>query len=149
MARVTIEDCIIKDIKNSFELVLVASERAKQLEAGRPSTINTASNEPSKEIKEKSSVIALREIAGQTIDIENLRLKTVMKYQTGQDQIPLDVIFEEESQIEDSPAVNFDPFTEAMQNEYKQDASEDSPDLEKDLVQKNMYFEDDAQAIDE
>jgi len=144
MARVTIEDCIIKDIKNSFELVLVASERAKQLEAGRPSTIKTASNE-----QEKSSVIALREIAGQTIDIENLRLKTVMKHQTGQDQIPLDVIFEEESQIEDSPAVNFDPFTEAMQNEYKQDASEDSPDLEKDLVQKNMYFEDDAQAIDE
>ena len=142
MARVTIEDCIIKDIKNSFELVLVASKRAEELEAGKPPTINTAS-------KEKSSVIALREIAGQTVNIENLRLKTVMKYQTGQDQIPLDVIFEEESQIEDSPAVNFDPFTEAMQNEYKQDVSEDSPDLEKDLVQKNMYFEDDANAIDE
>ena len=58
MARVTVEDCIEK-VDNRFELVLVASHRARMLAAGAPITIDRD--------RDKNPVVALREIAEQTI----------------------------------------------------------------------------------
>ena len=58
MARVTVEDCI-QHVENRFELVLVASQRAKSIASGAPLTMDRNG--------EKDPVIALREIGKQTI----------------------------------------------------------------------------------
>ncbi len=64
MARVTVEDCV-EQIPNRFELVILASERAKNISSGAPLTIDRDND--------KNPVVALREIAGNNIDPEALR----------------------------------------------------------------------------
>jgi DNA-directed RNA polymerase subunit omega len=63
MARVTVEDCIVQ-IPNRFDLVLLASQRAKQISSGNPLTIDRDND--------KDSVVSLREIAEQTVSLEDL-----------------------------------------------------------------------------
>jgi DNA-directed RNA polymerase subunit omega len=64
MARVTVEDCVDK-IENRFELVLIASHRARMIAAGSPITVDRD--------KDKNSVVALREIAESTMGPEDLK----------------------------------------------------------------------------
>ena len=64
MARVTVEDCIEK-IPNRFDLVLTASQRARGIMKGDLPTLDRDDD--------KNPVIALREIADETVDIENIR----------------------------------------------------------------------------
>jgi len=64
MARVTVEDCIDK-IPNRFDLVLVAAGRAKALSAGAPLTVERGD--------EKNTVLALREIEEENIDLNDIR----------------------------------------------------------------------------
>lgn len=64
MARVTVEDCIDK-VPNRFELVLLASHRARTISQGAPLTIDRD--------KDKNPVVALREIAEETIDKDDVR----------------------------------------------------------------------------
>ncbi len=64
MARVTVEDCIEK-VPNRFELVLMASKRAKDIERGAMPSIPRDND--------KSTIIALREIAEETISIDGLK----------------------------------------------------------------------------
>ncbi|MAF30631.1 MAG: DNA-directed RNA polymerase subunit omega [Magnetococcales bacterium] len=64
MARVTVEDCVTI-IPNRFELVLLASQRARDISAGVPLTVEKDND--------KNPVVALREVAEQTIDFEELR----------------------------------------------------------------------------
>jgi len=64
MARVTVEDCIDK-VDNRFELVLLASHRARLIAAGAPLTIERD--------RDKNPVVALREIADETISPEDLK----------------------------------------------------------------------------
>lgn len=64
MARVTVEDCVTI-IPNRFELVLLASQRARDISAGVPLTVERDND--------KDAVISLREVAEQTIDFEELR----------------------------------------------------------------------------
>ena len=63
MARITVEDCVDK-FPSRFELVLVASQRARELHSGEIPTIDKDND--------KNTVIALREIADTTIPIEKL-----------------------------------------------------------------------------
>lgn len=63
MARVTVEDSM-KHLENRFELVLVAAKRARQLARGAEATVTVA--------KDKPTVIALRELADETIDITTI-----------------------------------------------------------------------------
>ncbi len=73
MARITVEDCIDK-FPSRFELVLVASNRARKLYSGE---------NPSVEIdNDKNTVIALREIAEETITVEDLKNDLIEEYQT-------------------------------------------------------------------
>jgi len=72
MARVTVEDCVDK-IPNRYELLLVASQRARDLGAGAPLTVEKDGD--------KNSVIALREIADETISIGELQKSLVMNLQ--------------------------------------------------------------------
>ncbi len=64
MARVTVEDCIDK-VQNRFELVLLASHRARAISAGAPITVDRD--------KDKNPVVSLREIADETISAEDLK----------------------------------------------------------------------------
>ena len=66
MARITVDDCLDK-IPNRFELTLVAASRARQLHNGAEPQINTAG------LRDKSTVLALREIAAGKIGVEILK----------------------------------------------------------------------------
>ena len=74
MARVTVEDCIDK-IDNRFELVMIAARRARMLSSGAELTVERDND--------KNCVVALREIAEETIDVleieENL-VQGLQKY---------------------------------------------------------------------
>ena len=63
MARVTVEDCIEK-IENRFELVMLAAQRARALSSGAELTIERDND--------KNPVIALREIAEETLDLADI-----------------------------------------------------------------------------
>ena len=63
MARVTVEDCVEK-ISNRFDLVMMASQRARNLSAGEELTLERDND--------KNPVVALREIAEETINLEDL-----------------------------------------------------------------------------
>ncbi|CAO4836386.1 MAG: DNA-directed RNA polymerase subunit omega [Holosporales bacterium] len=74
MARVTVEDCI-KLIPNRFELVLMAAQRTRAIASGSSITVQRNND--------KNPVISLREIANETINIEELRknlLKTLQSH---------------------------------------------------------------------
>ncbi len=64
MARVTVEDCIDK-VENRFELVLLASHRARMISSGQQITIDRDND--------KNPVVALREIADETLAPEDLK----------------------------------------------------------------------------
>lgn len=64
MARVTVEDCEDK-VDNRFDLVLLAARRARQISAGAPITVERDND--------KNPVVALREIADETIKAEDLQ----------------------------------------------------------------------------
>ena len=64
MARVTVEDCVDK-IENRFELVLLASHRARQIAQGQQITIDRDND--------KNPVVALREIADETLSPGDLK----------------------------------------------------------------------------
>jgi len=64
MARVTVEDCIDK-VPNRFELVLLSSRRARAMSSGAALTIDRDND--------KNPVVALREIAEETVDCDELR----------------------------------------------------------------------------
>jgi DNA-directed RNA polymerase subunit omega len=72
MARVTAEDCVIK-IPNRFELVMMASQRAREIGGGMTLTIDRDND--------KNPVVALREIAEGTVGTEQLRESLVRGHQ--------------------------------------------------------------------
>ena len=73
MARITVEDCIDK-FPSRFELVLIASNRARKLYSGDNPTVDIDND--------KNTVIALREIAEETISKEDLKNDLISEYQT-------------------------------------------------------------------
>jgi DNA-directed RNA polymerase subunit omega len=64
MARVTVEDCVVK-VPNRFELVLLAAQRAREVTSGAPLTVDRDDD--------KNPVVALREIADETIQLIQLK----------------------------------------------------------------------------
>ena len=72
MARVTVEDCIEKT-ETRFELVLAASQRARKIGTGAPLTIDRDND--------KNPVIALREIAAETVEIPALKEELIKTHQ--------------------------------------------------------------------
>ena len=90
MARVTVEDCIDK-VDSPYELVLVAKERATQLNSGLEPTLDRDND--------KNTVIALREIAEETIKVPDLTDAAVYKLRKHVEQI--DDTSEDEDDIGD------------------------------------------------
>jgi DNA-directed RNA polymerase subunit omega len=74
MARVTVEDCVDK-VENRFELVLLASHRARMISSGASLTVDRDND--------KNPVVALREIADQTVQPDDLKedlIHSLQKY---------------------------------------------------------------------
>ncbi|MBR1735044.1 MAG: DNA-directed RNA polymerase subunit omega [Alphaproteobacteria bacterium] len=93
MARITVEDCE-KFVKNRFELVILAAQRARQIFAGDKVTIEQKKDE-------KKPVIALREIAENTVSVDQLREGVIEKFRTfsieEEDDENLDELMEEDT----------------------------------------------------
>ena len=90
MARVTVEDCIDK-VDSPYELVLVAKERATQLNSGMEPSVDKEND--------KNTVIALREIASEKIKVSDLTESAVYKLRKHVEQI--DDATEEDEDIGD------------------------------------------------
>ena len=78
MARVTVEDCIDK-VESPYELVLVAKERAVQLNSGLEPTLDRDND--------KNTVISLREIAEETIKVSDLTDSAIHKLRKHVEQV--------------------------------------------------------------
>lgn len=72
MARVTVEDCVLR-VPNRFQLVMLAAQRSRNLGAGAPPTLPREND--------KNPVVALREIAEGTVDLKELELSLVKSLQ--------------------------------------------------------------------
>ncbi len=72
MARVTVEDCVDK-VPNRFDLVLLAAQRAREISGGAELTIDRD--------RDKNPVVALREIAEQTVKPKDLQEAAVTNLQ--------------------------------------------------------------------
>ena len=107
MARITVMDCIDK-FPSRFELVLVASNRARKLHSGEDPTVQIDND--------KNTVIALREIAEETVTVEQLKNDLIEEYQTN-------TFIEDEdiNEIEDSSDENQSETSELEINETTQD----------------------------
>ena len=90
MARVTVEDCIDK-VESPYELVLVAKERATQLNSGIEPSLDKEND--------KNTVIALREIANENIKVSDLTDSAVYKLRKHIEQV--DESNEEEDEVGD------------------------------------------------
>lgn len=110
MARVTVEDCIDK-VDNRFELVLLAGHRARLISSGSPLTVDRD--------RDKNPVVALREIADETIPPEDLReqlIHSLQKYvevdEPETDTVPLIGNTAMASSSTDDSEVQFDHMSE-------------------------------------
>jgi DNA-directed RNA polymerase subunit omega len=68
MARITVEDCVTR-VPNRFELVMLAAQRARDVSAGAPLSIERDND--------KNPVVALREIAEGTVELDHLRYELI------------------------------------------------------------------------
>lgn len=91
MARVTVEDCVLK-VSNRFELVLLAAQRAKNIAAGSAPSVDRDND--------KNTVIALREIAEDKIALDDLRNTLV----TGMQKNPVEEDISAEAEIQAADA---------------------------------------------
>ena len=127
MARITVEDCIDK-FPSRFELVLVASNRARKLYSGEEPTIEKDND--------KNTVIALREIAQETLSVDKLRNDLVEEYQT--------LTFadeEEESLLEDETDNEINQEEIMIENQDTNDSSEQLSNSKKLNEDKNEIGE--------
>ena len=106
MARITVEDCIDK-FPSRFELVLVASNRARKLYAGEDPTVEIDND--------KNTVIALREIAKETLTKEKLKNDLIEEYQTSSFSEDEDL-----NEIEDKSDESLSEANEIVDNELQE-----------------------------
>jgi DNA-directed RNA polymerase subunit omega len=81
MARVTVEDCVLK-VPNRFELVLLAAQRARNISRGEQLTIDRDND--------KNPVVALREIADETLRLPDLEQDLVKSLSRVPEPEPVD-----------------------------------------------------------
>ena len=128
MARITVEDCIDK-FPSRFELVLVASQRARKLYSGENPTVEKDND--------KNTVIALREIAESTISVEAMKENVIQEYQT----ITISDEEEENLEIETSEKIN-DNLENSMQDDQTEEEIKDLASTEiKDLASAEIEEE--------
>lgn len=72
MARITVEDCVLK-VPNRFELVLLAAQRAREISSGAPLSVDRDND--------KNPVVSLREIADGTVKVEDMSQHLIQNLQ--------------------------------------------------------------------
>jgi DNA-directed RNA polymerase subunit omega len=135
MARVTIEDCIDK-LPNRFELVLLAAHRARVISQGAPLTLERD--------RDKDPVVALREIAGESINKDDLReeyIHTMQKHvevdEPETEEVPL--IAQAGDMVLVNDSTEEEPALEQMTEEELLRGLEGMPPAESPGSQRNGY----------
>ena len=131
MARITVEDCIDK-FDSRFELVLVASNRARKLHSGEEPTIERDND--------KNTVIALREIADETISAEIFKQNLVEEYQTvfPIDEEELALEFNEENTDDEADSEKiFEVSAETDETDISEANNEDNSETNNDAESEN------------
>ena len=132
MARITVEDCIDK-FDSRFELVLVASNRARKLHSGEEPTVERDND--------KNTVIALREIADETISAEVFKQDLVEEYQTVSpiDEEELALEFNEENIDDEADSENLSEVSaETDETEISEVDNEDNSETNNDPESENI-----------
>ena len=132
MARITVEDCIDK-FDSRFELVLVASNRARKLHSGEEPTVERDND--------KNTVIALREIADETISAEVFKQDLVEEYQTVSpiDEEELAIEFNDENTDDEADSENLSEVSaETDETEISQVDSEDNSETNNDAESETI-----------
>ena len=133
MARITVEDCIDK-FPSRFELVLIASNRARKLHSGENTTLDKDND--------KNTVIALREIAEEALTIDVLKNDLIEEYQTTtfseDDELnePEENSSENNQDDEIQPNVNELSSSNVIDEEVSKDESKPDTEYEDDLADK-------------
>ena len=112
MARVTVEDCVLK-ITNRFELVMLAAQRARNISAGAAMTID--------EDNDKNHVIALREIADETLELNELEeslIKGLQRFVEADDQEDNEVDILSIQHVQDVDSEETQPQMEKLSSMY-------------------------------
>jgi len=134
MARVTVEDCVLQ-IPNRFELVMIAAQRARDIAAGGTLTVDRDND--------KNPVVALREIADTTLDLEVLKnslikgLQKVAEADEPEEEI-VDFLATEQDLARDAAAaedVREDALSMAEEDEDEEELIEEPGD--QDLIDEN------------
>ena len=119
MARITVEDCI-QYVNNTFELVMVASQRVKELAYGSSPVIDNVVSK-----KDKDTVIALKEIAEGKLNVEALRIalikKSILKNSDETETIKKDINEIEQETIEDIKSLEVDVSVKPQKDQIYQD----------------------------
>ena len=126
MARITVEDCIDK-FDSRFELVLVASNRARKLHSGDEPTVEKNND--------KNTVIALREIADETISAEDFKKSLVEEYQivspiSEEDELSLELI--DENADEENTSID-----ELKESHAENESIEELEDIKESITETN------------
>ena len=122
MARITVEDCIDK-FPSRFELVLVASNRARKLHSGESPTVEIDND--------KNTVIALREIAEETLSKEKLKNDLVEEYQSNTFVEDEEINELEDNSNEDQSLVN-ETISQDTENSSSNEHTNDDQIIQKD-----------------
>jgi len=126
MARITVEDCIDK-FDSRFELVLVASNRARKLHSGDDPTVQKNND--------KNTVIALREIADETISADEFKQSLIEEYQT------VSPINDEDEFTQDFTDENVDKedasTDELIENHVESESVEELEDIKESITETN------------
>ena len=140
MARITVEDCIDK-FESRFELVLVASNRARKLHSGENPTVEKDND--------KNTVIALREIADESIAIDDMKNNLIEEYQTvslqNEEDLTIENIDSQDSSSDDEVEVKVKVENEDEDEvKVKVDSLEvDSNDSSESTIEEISYKQDD------
>ena len=132
MARITVEDCIDK-FDSRFELVLVASNRARKLHSGDEPTVDRDND--------KNTVIALREIADETISAEVFKQNLVEEYQTVSpvDEEELALEFNEENTDDEAESEKLSEVSaETDETDISEVDNEDNSETNNDAESENI-----------
>lgn len=146
MARVTVEDCILK-VPNRFDLVMLAAQRARDISAGAKETVDRDND--------KGPVVALREIAGDTIELADLQdslvrglQKHVVFEDDEEEETEGDLILTSEGEVEVGEALSKPLSSDELEDMAESDDTEEA-EAAGDEESADVRFEDVADADEE
>lgn len=118
MARVTVEDCVVK-VPNRFNLVLLAGQRAREISAGGELTVERDND--------KNPVVALREVAEGSIDLDNVRQALIASLQKHvESEEPEDDAMELLAADSNVAGVPYEAMTEGVEDEASEEGAEEA-----------------------